>query len=104
MRCQETKQENVVAGLACNTKTGAIGSRASRARALLAASPRDRASAARLAPFHSKPETAMAVDSDSPSPVFTYGRIALWLVLALMVISVVYAAWHVVANWSYITV
>ncbi|MDF2774581.1 MAG: hypothetical protein K0S86_4081 [Geminicoccaceae bacterium] len=46
----------------------------------------------------------MAVDSDSPSPVFTYGRIALWLVLALMVISVVYAAWHVVANWTYITV
>jgi hypothetical protein len=95
---------SLIAGFACDDPSG--GDRIARESrpALLAASTRDRGSAACLAPFHSKPETAMAVDSDSPSPVFTYGRIALWLVLALMVISVVYAAWHVVANWTYITV
>ena len=46
----------------------------------------------------------MAVDSDSPPRVFTFGRLALWLVLALMVVSVAYAAWHIVANWTFITV
>lgn len=97
-------QENVVAGLACTTGSGAVGSRASRARAMPTAWTHVRAGDTRLTPFHSKPETVMAVDSDSPSPVFTYGRIALWLVLALMVVSVAYAAWHVVVNWSYITV
>ena len=46
----------------------------------------------------------MAVDTESPPPVFTYGRLTLWLVLVLMVVSVVYSMWHVVANWSFITV
>ena len=46
----------------------------------------------------------MAVDTESPPPVFTYGRLALWLVLVLMLVSVVYSLWHVVANWSFITV
>lgn len=46
----------------------------------------------------------MAVDADSPSWVFTVGRLALWLVLALMVVSVAYSAWHIVANWTFITV
>lgn len=49
-------------------------------------------------------ETVMAVDSEAPPPVFTYGRLTLWLVLALMVVSVGYSAWHVVANWSFIKV
>ena len=48
----------------------------------------------------------MAVEPQpsSPPPVFTYGRLALWVVLALMIVSIGYAAWHVVANWSFITV
>jgi hypothetical protein len=46
----------------------------------------------------------MAVEPQSPSPVFTVGRLALWLVLALMVASIGYSAWHVVANWTFITV
>jgi len=46
----------------------------------------------------------MAVESESSTPVFTVGRLALWLVLALMVVSVAYVAWHVVANWRFITV
>ena len=46
----------------------------------------------------------MAAEPDSPSSVFTYGRLALWLVLALIVASIAYSAWHVVANWSFITV
>jgi hypothetical protein len=46
----------------------------------------------------------MAVESDSPSPVFTIGRVALWVVLALMLVSIIYSAWQVVANWTFITV
>jgi hypothetical protein len=42
-------------------------------------------------------------DSSAP-PVFTYGRIAFWVILALMAASVVYAVWRVIANWSAITV
>jgi hypothetical protein len=41
---------------------------------------------------------------ESPPPVFTYGRLVLWLVLLLMLLSVVYAAWQVIANWTSITV
>jgi hypothetical protein len=41
---------------------------------------------------------------ESPPPVFTYGRLALWLVLVLMLLSVVYTAWQVLANWTSITV
>jgi hypothetical protein len=52
----------------------------------------------------SDPELVMAVDTESPPPVFTYGRLTLWLVLVLMLVSVVYSLWHVVANWSFITV
>jgi hypothetical protein len=40
----------------------------------------------------------------SPPPVFTYGRIAFWVVLALMSASVLYTAWRAIANWSAITV
>lgn len=46
----------------------------------------------------------MALEPDSPPPVFTIGRLALWLVLALMFLSIVYAAWLAVANWTAITV
>ena len=46
----------------------------------------------------------MAVPRESPPAVFTYGRLALWLVLLLMVVSVGYAAWQVVSNWTSITV
>ena len=41
---------------------------------------------------------------ESPPAVFRYGRMALWLVLALMLLSVLYGGWHVVANWTFITV
>ncbi len=40
----------------------------------------------------------------SAPPVFTYSRIAFWVVLALMAASVLYAMWRAVANWSAITV
>lgn len=48
----------------------------------------------------------MADESElSPPPrIYTYGRLALWLVLALMALSVGYAGWHAIANWSAITV
>ncbi len=46
----------------------------------------------------------MAVAPDSPPPVFTVGRLALWLVLALMLVSIGYTAWIAVANWTFITV
>jgi hypothetical protein len=42
-------------------------------------------------------------DQSAP-PVFTYGRIAFWVILALMATSVLYAVWRVIANWSAITV
>jgi hypothetical protein len=41
---------------------------------------------------------------ETPPAVFRYGRLALWLVLALMLLSILYGAWHVVANWTSITV
>lgn len=41
---------------------------------------------------------------ESPPAVFRYGRLTAWLVLALMLLSILYSAWHVVANWSHITV
>ena len=41
---------------------------------------------------------------ETPPTVFRYGRIALWLVLALMLLSILYGAWHAVANWTSITV
>ena len=40
----------------------------------------------------------------SAPPVYTYSRIAFWVVLALMAASVLYAAWRAIANWSAITV
>jgi hypothetical protein len=40
----------------------------------------------------------------SAPPVFTYGRIAFWVVFALMAGSVLYAASRAIANWSAITV
>ena len=46
----------------------------------------------------------MAVEPESPPPLFTIGRVAWWVVLALMLIAIIYSAWHVVANWTFITV
>jgi hypothetical protein len=48
----------------------------------------------------------MADESElSPPPrIFTFGRLALWLVLALMLLSVGYAGGLAIANWSAITV
>lgn len=46
----------------------------------------------------------MALDPDSPAPMFTIGRLALWLVLALMLGAIAYSAWIAIANWSFITV
>lgn len=46
----------------------------------------------------------MANQTESPPAVFTYGRLALWLVLLLIVLSIGYAAWQVAANWSSIRV
>ncbi len=40
----------------------------------------------------------------SAPPVFTYSRIAFWVVLALMATSALYAVWIAIANWSAITV
>ncbi len=40
----------------------------------------------------------------SAPPVFSYGRIAFWVVFALMAVSVLYTAWRAIANWSAITV
>ncbi len=43
--------------------------------------------------------------SNAPTPaVFVYGRMVLWLVLALMLVSIGYAGWQVLANWNDITV
>lgn len=42
-------------------------------------------------------------DASTPA-VFVYGRLVLWLVLALMLVSIGYAGWHVLANWNDITV
>jgi hypothetical protein len=43
--------------------------------------------------------------TESPPPaVFRFGRLVLWLVLALMVLSILYGGWHVVANWPSIRV
>jgi hypothetical protein len=49
-------------------------------------------------------EAAMETDTGTRSPVFTVGRMVLWLVLVLMLTAIAYSAWHVVANWRYITV
>jgi TRAP-type mannitol/chloroaromatic compound transport system permease small subunit len=46
----------------------------------------------------------MTRETESPPAVFTYGRLVLWLVLLLIVLSVGYAVWQVVANWSSIAV
>jgi hypothetical protein len=46
----------------------------------------------------------MPHQTESPPAVFTYGRLALWLVLLLIVLAIGYAAWQVVANWSSIRV
>lgn len=46
----------------------------------------------------------MTVEPDAPTTVFTIGRLALWLVLALMLVSIGYTAWIAVANWAFITV
>lgn len=46
----------------------------------------------------------MANQLESPPAVFTYGRLGLWLVLLLIGLSIGYAVWQVVANWSSIRV
>lgn len=45
-----------------------------------------------------------AMAEPSAPPVFIYGRIAFWVVFALMAASVLYAASRALANWSAITV
>ena len=37
-------------------------------------------------------------------PAHTYGRLTLWLVLALMLGAALFAAWSALSNWSSITV
>ncbi|HLS47939.1 MAG TPA: hypothetical protein VK012_05430 [Gemmatimonadales bacterium] len=46
----------------------------------------------------------MSANSDSPTPVFTAGRLVLWLVLALMVASIGYSVWTAIENWTSISV
>ncbi|HUF28578.1 MAG TPA: hypothetical protein VMM18_16485 [Gemmatimonadaceae bacterium] len=41
---------------------------------------------------------------EAPPSVFRYGRLALWLVLALMIGSIIYSGWQVLANWRFIAV
>lgn len=40
----------------------------------------------------------------NPLPSFSFGRLASWLVLALMGASVLYSVWIAIQNWSFITV
>ncbi len=42
-------------------------------------------------------------DASTP-PVYVYGRLVLWLTLALMLLSIGYSGWQVLANWNDITV
>ena len=37
-------------------------------------------------------------------PAHTFGRLTLWVVLALMLAAAIFAAWSVIANWSSIRV
>lgn len=46
----------------------------------------------------------MADEPEVHSRVYTAGRLALWVVLALMLLSIGYAAWQSLANWTAITV
>ena len=41
---------------------------------------------------------------DSVHPAHAYGRMTLWLVLALMLGAALFAAWIAIANWSSIKV
>jgi hypothetical protein len=48
-------------------------------------------------------------DSTSPRsptihPAHTFGRLTLWVVLALMLAAAVFAAWSAIVNWSSIRV
>ncbi len=47
---------------------------------------------------------ATRTTAESPPAAFTIGRIALWLVLALMALSILYTGWHVLEYWSSIRV
>lgn len=49
-------------------------------------------------------ESELSPPPPPPPRVYTVGRLALWLVLVLMLLSVGYAAWQAIANWSTITV
>jgi hypothetical protein len=40
----------------------------------------------------------------TPPTAFSALRIFSWIVLALMVITMIYAAWHSIANWTEIRV
>lgn len=46
----------------------------------------------------------MANEPEVYSRVFRVGRLALWVVLALMLLSIAYAGWRAIANWTAITV
>lgn len=43
-------------------------------------------------------------NQSSPPPAFSALKIFSWIVLALMVIAMVYAAWNSIANWTDIRV
>lgn len=45
----------------------------------------------------------MDKQSSSP-PAYSALRIFSWIVLALMVLTMIYAAWHSIANWTEIRV
>lgn len=40
----------------------------------------------------------------SLAPAFTVGRIVSWVVVALMGVSILYAAWIAASNWRFIMV
>lgn len=42
--------------------------------------------------------------SSSVHPAHAYGRITLWIVLALMAGAAIFAAWIAIANWTSIRV
>lgn len=47
---------------------------------------------------------ATRTTTEPPPTVFTVGRIVLWIVLALMALSILYTGWHVIEYWTAIGV
>lgn len=44
------------------------------------------------------------MSTHSPPPAYSFGRAVLWIVLALIGLSIAYSLWHVIANWKHIAV